>query len=112
MTEFEKEGCAITRQVLKDDKKCRAMCGISLDLLNQTRSILKDKFLKCPALTPDDQLVLYLAKENCNLSEQNIATMFEVYFTTVRKVYDHMVKIHTENIDQLEYFDILLSSNL
>ena len=112
LTEFEKEGCAITRQALKDDKKCRAMCGISLDLLNQTRSILKDKFLKCPALTPDDQLVLYLAKENCNLSEQNIATMFEVYFTTVRKVYDHMVKIHRENIDQLEYLPLPIHEDL
>ena len=98
---------AITVQVLEDDKKCRAMCGISLDLLNHTRSILKDKFLTHrQSLTPDDQLVLYLAKDNCKLSEQNIATMFEVYFTTVRKVCNHVFKIHSENIDQLEHLPL------
>ena len=97
----ERESCNITKQVFKDDKKCRALCGIPLERLAHAKFILVDEFLELPDLTSNDQLVLYLTKHNCDLSMQNIATMFDAPLSTVKQAYLHVLKMHNENIEHL-----------
>ena len=94
-TKEKPKNCLITEQVLNSDEKCRALCGVSLNLLIQTRNTLEGKFLKS-CLSPDDQLVLYLAKLKTSQPIINVGTMFCVHKDTATKVFVHVLNIHFE----------------
>ena len=88
------DNCMVTDQVFNSDEKCRAMCGISLNLLKQTQKTLHGMFPKSPVLSADDQLVLYFVKIKTGLAMINVGTMFGIYKKTASKTFAHVLQIH------------------
>ena len=84
----------ITSQVIKNDRNCRIMLGISIQFFNQTLMCLKDRILKSTALTPEDQLTMYFIKLKTGLPFTMIGIFFGIKDKTVSKHFEEILNCH------------------
>lgn len=81
---------------MSSDLKCRAICGVSLALFNQTLNELRGEngFQNCRYLTNEDQLVIYLYKLKSALPFISIGAIFDIHYTTASSIFYHLIDSH------------------
>ena len=84
----------ITMQILNDEKKCRAMTGISKALFEVNYELLlADKaFLDMRSLHDRDQLAIFMVKLKTGNTLLQIGVMFGISDQTVSKVFTHLLE--------------------
>ena len=84
----------ITLQILNDEKKCRAMTGISKGLFEVNYALLKEEkaFMKMNLLHDRDQLAVFLIKLKTGNTFEQIGVMFDISDQTVSKLFKHLLE--------------------
>ena len=84
----------ITMQILNDEKKCKAMTGLSKGLFEVNYELLLDDkaFLDMNSLHDRDQLAIFLVKLKTGNTLLQIGVMFGVSDQTVAKVFTHLLE--------------------
>jgi hypothetical protein len=81
-------------RVLSSDKKCKAICGVSLALFAQTAMSLAGKIAPRKVLTDTDQLVLYFMKLKTRLSFVALGVIFGIHQRTASKIFSSILNAH------------------